>query len=34
MILKKLILHGFKSFADKNDLDFGRGISGIVGPHA
>ncbi len=33
MILKRLILHGFKSFADRTELDFGPGISGIVGPN-
>ncbi|QRN86256.1 chromosome segregation protein SMC [Clostridia bacterium] len=33
MFLKKFELHGFKSFADKTDLDFKDGISTIVGPN-
>jgi chromosome segregation protein len=31
--LEKLEIHGFKSFADKTTLDFGEGITGIVGPN-
>ena len=33
MILKKLTAVGFKSFADKMELDFGAGITCIVGPN-
>ena len=33
MYLKKIIAHGFKSFADKINIDFNNGISGIVGPN-
>lgn len=33
MRLKKLILHGFKSFADHVEIDFEDGITGVVGPN-
>lgn len=33
MKLKKLIISGFKSFADKVTLSFGDGITGVVGPN-
>ncbi len=33
LVLKKLIVHGFKSFADKVELSFESGITGVVGPN-
>ena len=33
MRLKKLIIHGFKSFADQVEVTFDGGITGVVGPN-
>jgi chromosome segregation protein len=33
MIISRLEIHGFKSFADKVSLDFRQGITGVVGPN-
>ena len=33
MRLKKLIIHGFKSFADHVEITFENGITGVVGPN-
>ncbi|MCI8445083.1 MAG: chromosome segregation protein SMC [Bacilli bacterium] len=33
MYLKRIVAHGFKSFADKMNIEFTDGISGIVGPN-
>lgn len=33
MYLKRVILHGFKSFADRTELEFRPGITAVVGPN-
>jgi len=33
LYLKKIEIHGFKSFAEKVEIDFNKGITGIVGPN-
>ena len=33
MYLKRVELHGFKSFADKTIIEVGEGVTGIVGPN-
>ena len=33
MRLEKLLMRGFKTFAEKTELEFGPGITGIVGPN-
>jgi chromosome segregation protein len=33
MTLKKLSIFGFKSFADKTELDFGEGMTAVIGPN-
>ena len=33
MYLKEIKAYGFKSFADKINIEFGKNINGIVGPN-
>ena len=33
MFLKRAVLQGFKSFADRTEFEFGGGITAVVGPN-
>ncbi len=33
MYLKRLSIHGFKSFANRTSFDYGRGVTAVVGPN-
>jgi len=33
VFLKQVVLHGFKSFADRTKFEFGPGLTGVVGPN-
>ena len=33
MYLKEIKINGFKSFADKINIELGKGITGVVGPN-
>jgi chromosome segregation protein len=33
MVLRKLSIFGFKSFADKTDVEFGEGVTAVIGPN-
>ncbi len=33
MFLKRIVLHGFKSFADRTEFEFGAQLIGVVGPN-
>jgi len=33
MKIKRVLVHGFKSFADKTEVEFGEGLTAIVGPN-
>ncbi len=33
MFLRRLVVHGFKSFADRTEFEFGPGMTSIVGPN-
>lgn len=33
VFLSKIVLHGFKSFADRTEFEFGPGVTAIVGPN-
>ena len=33
LYLKKVEIHGFKSFADRTEIEFEKGITGVVGPN-
>jgi chromosome segregation protein len=33
MVLRRLSIFGFKSFADKTDVEFGEGVTAVIGPN-
>ena len=33
MVLRKLSIFGFKSFADKTEVEFGEGVTAVIGPN-
>jgi chromosome segregation protein len=33
MVLRKLLIFGFKSFADKTEVEFGEGVTAVIGPN-
>ncbi|HUI91419.1 MAG TPA: chromosome segregation protein SMC [Chitinivibrionales bacterium] len=33
MVLRKLAIFGFKSFADKTEVEFGEGVTAVIGPN-
>ena len=33
MVLRKLSIFGFKSFADKTEIQFGEGVTAVIGPN-
>ena len=33
MLMKRVEIHGFKSFADRTEFDLGKGVTCLVGPN-
>jgi chromosome segregation protein len=33
MYIKSVVIHGFKTFANKTHIEFGRGVSSVIGPN-